>query len=174
MRDKTTCLIVMVMAWAISAQANPLNAFGVQQPQTTHNAPLFSLQALNNSGKHRLSDERGKVVLLHFWATWCVACRHEMPQIEALWRKYRDRGLVVLGVNVDRGNRPSVRAFVQKRNLSFPFVLDPDGNVRNQYEVRALPTSYLINRKGTIIGRIIGERNWASPEAQSLITDLVK
>jgi len=166
----------MMLVWAVSARAGTLDAsveaFGVQVPRIHKSAPDFSL-AMLGGGKKALADYRGKVVLLHFWATWCVACRHEMPQIEQLWRRHRDDGLVVLGVNVDRGNLPSVRNFVHERNLNFPFVLDPEGTVRNRYEVRALPTSYLIDRNGKIIGRIIGERKWNGQQATTMIKQIL-
>ncbi|MDQ6960659.1 MAG: TlpA disulfide reductase family protein [Mariprofundaceae bacterium] len=167
----------IMLVWVVSAQADTpaqeMDAFGVQVPRIHKSAPDFSLVMLGGEEK-ALADYRGKVVLLHFWATWCVACRHEMPQIEQLWRRYRDDGLVVLGVNVDRGNISGVRDFMHERKLSFPSVLDPGGGVRNRYEVRALPTSYLINRDGKIIGRIIGERDWSSPASHAMLTAILK
>jgi len=172
---------LILLVWAVSAQtissaatlSDALDAFGVQQPRVQKPAPAFSLPQLGG-GTHALVDERGRVVLLHFWATWCVACRHEMPQIESLWQQYRDRGLVVLGVNVDRGSAAGVQAFVHERNLSFPSVLDSDGTVRNRYEVRGLPTTYLIGRDGRIIGRIIGERDWSGDAAKRVIQSLIQ
>jgi len=161
-----------MLVWAVSARAGVLDDFGVQQPGVHKPAPDFSLATLGG-GEKALADYRGKVVLIHFWATWCVACRHEMPQIEQLWQRYRDDGLVVLGVNVDRGNISGVRDFVRQRNLSFPFVLDPDGLVRNRYEIRALPTSYLTGHDGKIMGRIIGERNWNSQEATMMFEQIL-
>jgi len=165
-----------MLVWAVSAQADALDAnmeaFGVQQPKVYKSAPDFSLTMLGG-GEKALADYRGKVVLIHFWATWCVACRHEMPQIEQLWQRYRDDGLVVLGVNVDRGNISGVRDFVRQRNLSFPSVLDPDGSVRNTYEIRALPTSYLIGSDGKIIGRIIGGRKWNARRATAMVEQIL-
>jgi len=168
---------LLMLAWAVSAQAAPLtqalDAFGVQVPRIHKSAPNFSL-AMLGGGKKALANYRGKVVLLHFWATWCVACRHETPQIEQLWRRYRADGLVVLGVNVDRGNVAGVQTFMRERNLSFPSVLDPDGTVRNRYEIRGLPTTYLIGRDGRIIGRIIGERDWSGDAAKRVIQSLIQ
>jgi len=181
MRARRFCALVVALAWAVSAQAGPamagalsvvLDDFGVQQPRVHKPAPAFSLARLDG-GQMGLADMRGKLVLVHFWATWCVACRHEMPQIEQLWQRYRKRGLMVLGINVDRGDLDSVRAFVRERGVSFPTVLDPSGSVRNRYEVRALPTTYLIGRDGKIIGRIIGERDWASQAADVMMSALV-
>jgi len=172
---------LLMLVWAVSAQAGSvqvipltlaLDAFGVQQPGVYKSAPNFSL-AMLGGGKKALADYRGKVVLVHFWATWCLACRHEMPQIEQLWQRYRDDGLVVLGVNVDRGNLAGVRRFVRERDLNFPSVLDPGGAVRNRYEVRALPTTYLIDQDGKIIGRIIGERKWNTRQAAAMVDEIL-
>jgi len=172
---------LLMLVRAVFAQAGPvqtvplaqaLDAFGVQQPRVSKPAPEFALRQLHG-GTLTLADERGKVVLLHFWATWCVACRHEIPLIEQLWQRYRGDGLVVLGVNVDRGNLADVRNFVREQDLNFPFVLDPEGKVRNRYEVRALPTSYLIGRDGRIIGRIIGERKWNGRQATAIFKQIL-
>lgn len=178
---------LMTLVWAIFAQTIPsqadpsqagssqanMEAFGVQQPTVHHPAPDFSLTMLDG-GTKTLADYRGKIVLLHFWATWCVACRHEMPKIEQLWQNYKQNGLIVLGVNVDRGHVSQVRDFVQQRHLSFPFMLDPDGLVRNRYAVRGLPTTYMIDSSGKIIGRMIGERDWSSALAQSMMRALTQ
>ncbi len=162
----------MVGALAAPAGAETLSeafsTFGVQLPRVHKPAPDFLLPRVDG-GRMRLAELRGKVVLVHFWATWCVACRHEMPQIQRLAETYGRDGLVVLGVNVDRGNLDAVRAFLRERNVRFPSVLDPDGAVRNCYAVRALPTSYLIGRDGRIIARVIGERDWSTPVAAAMM-----
>ncbi len=80
--------------------------------------------------------------------------------MERLWKKLKDKGLVVMAVSVDRGSPKRVAAFSRKYNLSFPILLDREGEVRRAYEVTALPTSYIIGKDGRIIGRIIGAREW--------------
>lgn len=160
---------------AVFAESLPstLDVFGVQQPRVHKPAPGFSLPTLAG-GVKALSDFHGRVVLLTFWATWCAPCRHEMPRIEALWETYRDQGFTVLAVNADRGNRSGVADFVRSLHVSFPVLLDPGGDARNNYEVRALPTSYIIGRGGKIIGRIIGERDWSSDAAAHLIRPILE
>lgn len=170
---KQPLLLLLLLVWAVSARAGTLDEFGVQQPRQYKAAPVFSLP-LAGGGTLGLADEKGKLVLLHFWATWCVACRHEMPQVESLWQQYKGQGLVVLGVNVDRGNPSGVQNFVRQGHLSFPVVLDPAGDIRNLYAIRGLPSSYLIGRDGIIIGRIIGERDWSSAAAHAMLAGLLK
>lgn len=164
-------LVGLLIAWAVPTQADPLADFAVVTPKVRMSAPAFSLVGLDGK-QHQLSDDRGKVVILHFWATWCDSCRHEMPQLAALWKKNRSV-LAVIGINVDRGNRTGVASFMEQVHANFPCLLDAAGNVRNRYHVRVLPTTYLIGRDGRITGRIIGERDWSSPAAGALLDILV-
>ena len=114
----------------------------------------------------RLRDLRGKVVLLNFWATWCVPCRAEMPDIEGVFREFAGRELVVVAVNLQEGRR-AVRRFVDELNLTFPVVLDGDGKVAAAYGVRPIPTTFLIDQNGFILGRSFGPRRWASQGART-------
>jgi len=143
----------------------------MQQPKLSKLAPDFTLSGLDDE-KVSLSNDRGRVVLLHFWATWCVPCRHEMPLLHALERKAID-GFRVVCVNVDRGDSNDVKEFMDEVTPHFHTLLDPSGEVRNHYAVRGLPTSYLIDRDGKIIGRIVGERDWSAPAMKELIQLLV-
>jgi len=168
-----------LMVWAFSAQAvaaageldAAMQAFGVQLPQESKPAPDFSL-AMAGGGKDTLKAHRGKLVLLHFWATWCVPCRREMSLLHHLDRELSATGLSVVCVNVDRGGEQDVLDFMQEVSPGFQTRLDPDGDVRNRYEVRALPTSYLIGGNGRIIGRLIGERDWDGEAALHLFRQL--
>lgn len=164
-------LAAAMPAWATPARAGVLADFGVQRPHRSVPAPDFTLPRLGG-GPLSPSGLRGRVVLLHFWATWCVSCRQEMPQIGALQARY-GKDLAIVGINVDRGNPAGVARFVHTLGLGFPTVLDAAGTVRQRYRIRALPTTYLIGRDGTIIGRIIGARDWHSPAARNLIDRLV-
>lgn len=92
-----------------------------------------------------------------------------MPALNTLWRRYRDRGLTVLAVAADRGNRGGIGAFISRLNVKFPVLLDPDGRLRRRYEVTALPYTYIIGRDGRFIGRLLGARHWDSPRARRLI-----
>jgi len=117
-------------------------------------APDFTLQDLDGNTV-RLSDFRGKVVFLNFWATWCPPCRMEMPDIEALHRKYRDRDVVVLGVDIQE-NANTVRAFIGEGGYTWTFALDTSGEVATIYQVRGIPASYFIDKKGIIRALSIG------------------
>ncbi len=111
-------------------------------------APGFSLETADG-GQIRLDDLRGKVVLLNFWATWCVPCRTEMPEIERAYQTYQPRGFEVLAIDVQEGPA-EVQAFMSELELSFPALLDRDAAVSRLYLARALPSSFLIDREGVV------------------------
>lgn len=117
-------------------------------------APDFALPSLDGNQIH-LSDLRGKVVLLNFWASWCPPCREEMPALNDLYQKRRDQGFVVLAVN--SGEDPNTaQAFVKKGGYTFPVVLDRNSDVGFTYQAVAPPTSYLIDAQGIVRDRIVG------------------
>jgi peroxiredoxin len=118
------------------------------------------------------TDLRGKVVFLNFWATWCGPCRVEMPSMETLYRRFKARGLEMLGVNMQESRR-QVSAFMDQNGLSFPAALDSRGNIGNTYGVMAIPTTYIINREGNIIARVTGSFNWDTPELFSAFETLL-
>ena len=115
-------------------------------PQVGKPAPDF--QITNSNGQPgSLSDFRGKPVLINFWATWCYACRIEMPYIQEVYDEWAGQGLVVLAVDI--GESPSqVERFIQAYNLSFPVLLDMAGKVAEQYNIRYIPTTYFIDGSG--------------------------
>jgi peroxiredoxin len=165
-------LLLVMLAWAGIAQADPLADFGVIQPRTRLLAPDFALTGMDGVSRS-LSSYRGKIVMLHFWATWCASCRQEMPALQQLNKDFEGRDFELLCVSVDRGDGDAVRTFMHDINLHFNTLLDPEGEVRNAYAVRALPTTYLIGRDGKFSGLIMGERDWkkAGSVLDSLLVD---
>jgi cytochrome c-type biogenesis protein len=121
----------------------------------------FTLPLLDGT-QCRLSDLQGKVVFLNFWATWCPPCRAEMPSMEAVYQQLRDRGFEILAVNIQEG-AASVSAFMKENKLSFPVALDESGKISGLYGVQAIPTSYIIDKRGLIVSRLTGSINWNEP-----------
>ena len=111
-------------------------------------APDFTLQTPEGH-QVKLSDYQGQVILLNTWATWCPPCRAEMPALEAYYREHKDDGFVVLAVN-SQESVSTVTAFITAEGFTFPVLLDPDGAVMSSYGVRSLPTSFFIDRDGTV------------------------
>jgi peroxiredoxin len=162
-------LVITLMFPAVYAETG----FAFDAPRERLLAPGFRLPDLGGTAVG-LEDYRGKVVLLHFWATFCTPCLKELPTLEALWHRYRKRGLVILGIAADRGGADGVRKFAGATGVTFPVLLDPEGVVRNRYEVVALPMSYLIGRDGRFSARMLGSQEWHESRASDLIESLLR
>jgi peroxiredoxin len=121
----------------------------------------------------RLQDLKGKVVLLNFWATWCPSCRFEMPLMEALHKELNSQGLAVLAIAL-RENAEDVRAFYNEHRLSFPALLDRDAKAAELYDVWSLPTSFVIDKHGYVVGKVIGYRDWNSDPSKAFFLHLLK
>jgi thiol-disulfide isomerase/thioredoxin len=162
-----TCLLLQFPAYAEEALGYHLN------PVPPHQAADFTLQDMDESS-HSLSDYRGKVVLLNFWATWCPPCRHEMPSMEALYQRYKDKGFTVLAINEwEDADRVFVYTGQLSVNPTFPILFDPKGVVADKFVVKGLPTTVLLNKKGQIVYRAIGGRDFNHPEVDKVIRTLL-
>jgi len=117
-------------------------------------APDFTLADLE-SETITLSDLRGSPVMLNFWATWCDPCHNEMPFIQEVYEKWQDSNLLILTIN-DKEDFSKVHQFMQVNGLSFPVLLDADGNVFFKYEIRYVPTTFFIDKDGIVKGKRIG------------------
>jgi thiol-disulfide isomerase/thioredoxin len=120
----------------------------------------------------KLSGLKGKVVFLNFWATWCGPCRQEMPSMERLYQKFKDKGFEIAAVNGGE-NPKDVGAFMKTNKLNFPAALDKSGEIHTRYGVRAIPTTVIIDRNGMIIARITGTLNWDSPQIAAAFETLL-
>ena len=136
-------------------------------------APNFQLRDLNGH-LITLSDLRGKVVLLNFWATWCGPCRVEMPAMEQLYRMFQRKDFEILAVSTDAQGAAITRPFQQENRLTFPILHDPDYRVGLTYGARSLPMTFLIDRLGIIRHQVFGARDWEAIEAQQLVQMLMK
>jgi len=164
-------LAILTLTASAAPASHDLTSLGLEMPKELVEAPGFSLPDL--TGKMiRLKDFRGKVVFLNFFATWCVPCREEMPAMDRLYRTYKDKGLVVLAVDI-RERAKTVQAFTQELTLSFPALLDKDGSVAYTYSVRPVPATYLIGRDGKIMWRAFGPREWSSSNARKYFARLL-
>ncbi|MCI0483816.1 MAG: TlpA family protein disulfide reductase [candidate division NC10 bacterium] len=143
------------------------------RPEQGYLAPDFVLPRLDGQTV-RLSDLRGKAVLLNFWATWCSPCRQEMPTIEKVYQDSKSRGLEVLAVSLDAGSKSVVKSFMQELNLEFPVLLDPEMEVLRVYRMVGIPASFLIDKQGIIRHREVGYRDWTDPESRRLLEGILR
>ena len=136
-------------------------------------APNFQLRDLNGR-QVALSELRGKVVLLNFWATWCGPCRVEMPAMEKLYRAFSRNDFEILAVSTDAQGASVTRPFQQENRLTFPILHDADYRVGLTYGARSLPMTFMVDRQGIVRHQIFGARDWGAPEAHQLVQLLMK
>jgi len=115
----------------------------------------FTLTDLEGESWH-LQELHGKVVLVNFWATWCPPCRKEMPDLQALFDKYKGQGLIVLSISDEEASK--VTPFIKQQNITYPVILDPGGKVHNLYQVEGIPKSFVYNRDGQLVAQSIDMR----------------
>ncbi len=163
-RIKTALAIVAsVLLFSSFSLANPWDINKLVGAQ----APEFTLKDLKGR-EISLTDFQGKLVLLNFWATWCPSCKEEIPSLNRLQKRYKDRGLVVIGI-ASESSLKRVKDFSNKYNIQFLILHDSSITVTRKYSVFALPTTFLIDRRGKIVEKFIGAYRWDSKE----ITDII-
>ena len=157
-----------VLAATAAGFASPLVSAAVA---TQAAAPDFTLKSMNGPNL-RLAEQRGRVVMVNFWATWCGPCRQELPQLNRLYEKYRSAGLVVLGVNLDDDQRKA-NDLAGQLGLKFPVLLDTDKAVSRLYGVSAMPSTLLIDRDGKVryvhLGYLTGYEEMYDRQIRELI-----
>lgn len=138
-------------------------------PQKGFIAPDFVLNDLTGN-EYQLSNLQGNMIIVNVWASWCKPCQYEMPAMQEIYEKYKDRGLILLAVNnTNQDNYSDVLNFVSENNLTFPILLDLEGFVSDQYQVQALPSTFFIDKTGKISEIIIG-----GPMSVTLIESKIK
>ena len=154
-----------------TAMGKRLSSLGFQTPTADLPAVDFSLKDLSGQDQN-LGSYAGKVIFLNFWATWCGPCRAEIPSMEELYLELGNEGFVIIAVNSQEAGE-QVAGFVENIGMSFPVLLDTDGRVGAAYSVRAIPTTYIVDPRGYILGRMVGTRDWFTSEIISLVRDLL-
>jgi cytochrome c biogenesis protein CcmG/thiol:disulfide interchange protein DsbE len=156
-------LLLALLGWRVAdRQAGQSLASGVAAGDAPA-APDFTLPRLDRSGDVTLSSFRGQVVVLNFWASWCVPCRDEAPLLESAWQRWRDRGVVVLGVDA-QDFTADARAFVSKYEQTYPNVHDGSGKTLGRYGITGFPETWFVDRDG----RLVGERIQGPVTAEAL------
>jgi thiol-disulfide isomerase/thioredoxin len=179
MQRKAVCQMATIVAAlglllggkAADAREHLLEAMGMAKVPPKA-APEFTLPNLDGQ-QVSLQQYRGKVVFLNFWATWCIPCREEMAALEQLHQRYQGQDLAIISIDL-KESADQVKTFFQKHALSFPALLDQNGLVFRDYLVAGMPTTYLIDRDGTLLARGVGGRDWTRAEALQLIQELIK
>lgn len=164
--------VVMLSALAGCSESKPPDRLVTGQV-----FPALTLEGIDGKPVP-LAAFRGKLVVLNVWATWCPPCRYELPSLVRLYDRYHGDGLQILGVAEDdapgySGPNGTVATFVRKNGVKFPIVLDPTGRIQNMYGVTGLPTTFVLDRRGRIVARVLGGRDWDSGALAQEIQKLV-
>jgi peroxiredoxin len=136
-------------------------------------APAFTLTSATTGQQGALSEYKGQVVMVNFWATWCGPCQQEMPLLEQMYKKYKPAGFTLIGVNVDK-EAPPVKELLARKPVSFPVLLDPANQVSKAYHVDEMPSSVIIDRKGVIRYIHRGYKPGDENEYQDRIRQLIR
>ena len=177
-RVATTVLVAISMSLGLAlaesaVAADPFADLDLIRPPRVAAAPDFTVPRLG-SGLVALKELRGSVVFLNFWATWCPPCKTEMPSMERLYRRHKGRGFTILAISIDAAAAEPVASFVKQLGLTFPIGLDPTLEVANRYTVRALPSSFLIDRMGNTVAIAVGPRDWDGTAAHAVVERLLR
>ena len=135
-------------------------------------APDFRLPSTDGRSLG-LADLRGKVVMVHFWATWCPPCVEELPTLAKLYEELKGGDFEMLAVSVDEGGSAAVNAFLRKNGLHLPVLLDPGAPVSHLYGTYKFPETYVVDRRGVVRYKVIGPRDWRDPEALRVMRELI-
>ena len=166
-------VIVSVILILVLRQERDSTLTTVGPIQVSLPAPNFTFPDLNGH-KVSLADHRGKVVLVNIWATWCPPCRQEMPSMQKLYERFKGENFEILAVSIDSTGREAVGPFMRKMNLTFPALLDPKENIRPLYGITGVPESFIIDKEGILVEKIIGPMDWATSEVFRFFQDLIK
>ncbi len=135
-------------------------------------APEFRLPAPN--GQYvSLADLRGKVVMVHFWATWCPPCVEELPTLAKLYGELMGKDFELLAVSVDEGGAQAVASFLQQNGLNVPVLLDPEWSTAGRYGTFKFPETYILDREGIVRYKVIGPRDWQDPAAVQPLQNMI-
>ena len=156
-------LALLALSSSLIAQTQPVMAQGatpqlLQKLPALPPAPAFALPDLDDAVT-KLSDLKGKILIVNFWATWCPPCRKEMPSMQRAWHELKDKGVVLIGIHVG-GNTDKVWDFTSEYNLTFPILIDKSGAVSKKWKTIGLPTTYVVDGSGRKVYRAIGGREW--------------
>ena len=172
MTKKTFALmifILLIMATSVFAMGDRLRVSGggaaIGSP-----AIDFTLADIFGADK-TLSDYKGKVVFLNFWATWCPPCRNEMPHMQSLYDSMFGEDFEMLAVSIDHKTKAEVSQFISQHGYTFPVLVDPRSKVASRYNVTGIPVTFIINKEGIIVDKVVGARDWG---AHAMVQKLTK
>ncbi len=162
----------IAVLFVLKQKKSSFKSFALQSLQVGALAPDFFFPGLD--GKMiRLSDYRGKVVLVNIWATWCSPCVSEVSSMQKLYQELQGEDFEILAVSIDETGLKAVAPFMKAHKLSFPALIDSQGAIKNLYKATGVPESYIVDRRGILVQKIIGPLDWAAPEVLRFFRKLI-
>lgn len=141
-----------------------------QRIEIDHRTPNFHALDVATGDSVTLRDRyQGHVTIVNVWATWCIPCRTEMPALEAAYNQFKDHGFRVASVSIDEGDADAVKAFAQDYKLTFDILHDRTGRIQQLYQTTGVPESFLLDKDGKLVKRVIGAYDWSSVASRKLI-----
>ena len=174
MRKQWTMVVAIVAGLVLGTVA--LLRFGpkIEGVEVGKRAPDYQAVRLGTTDTVSIHDAaKGSVTLVNIWATYCVPCRVEMPAMESLYRALGPKGFKIVAISVDEGGAKGVEEFVQELGLTFEILHDRSADIQRVYQTTGLPESFLLDKNGVIVKKVIGEHPWASRSNQRIIADLL-
>lgn len=172
MRKKTRCFLMLILCISLLVMGVACSKEG-PAPRVGSVAPDFSLNDLSGQPV-RLSELRGMVVLLNFWATWCPPCQEEVPSLSRLNAAMTGHGFRMLAVSIDNDGSTAVEAFFRKTGYRLPTLLDSGGMVSKMYGITGVPETFILDRHGVIRKKVVGPRAWDDPSIINYLEELQK
>jgi thiol-disulfide isomerase/thioredoxin len=167
------CLILSVAVLLVAGCKKKEEAAGVAEVREKKPAPEITVNSLTNVPM-KLSALKGKVVLLNFWATWCPPCREEIPSMMKLNSAMAGKPFQMVSVSIDEGGVPEIESFFKTSGYYLPTFTDPGGEAGKIYGITGVPESFVIDKNGILVKKVIGPLSWDSPETIAFLEGLMK
>ncbi|MDD2366129.1 MAG: TlpA disulfide reductase family protein [Desulfuromonadaceae bacterium] len=168
----TFCLFLSLTACNKTTDAPKVAAVSVAAEKSP--APDISVVSMSDGSVLKLSDLKGKVVLLNFWATWCPPCREEIPSMMKLNEKMSGKPFQMVAISIDEGGKPAIESFFKESGFKLPTYLDESAASGKAYGITGVPESFIIDKQGVLVKKIIGGAAWDSPEVEAFMENLMK
>jgi thiol-disulfide isomerase/thioredoxin len=166
--------LLTVALLTLSACSKPESAKKLSSAKENGPAPEISVTSISDGSVQKLSGLKGKVVLLNFWATWCPPCREEIPSMMKLNKSMAGKPFQMLAVSIDEGGKPAIDAFFKETGFMLPTYQDAEGNAAKLFGITGVPETFIIDKQGIVVKKIIGGLAWDSTEVASFLEGLLK
>lgn len=172
MKSKTFLLLALLLCGAVIVFLNIKQRYTPQTFESAFVIPDIELIDIYNN-KLRLSEIKGRVAFINFWASWCQSCINESPSIERLFRHFSDNPRFTLITIIFKDDKNRISRYMKENGYTFPVYLDPDGSAAKWFRIRGVPETFIIDKKGLLREKLIGPSDWSSPQAISFLSKLI-